>query len=143
MNKAEINLYQNVTNLLLQNKLVIKQLESKLKINYIRGSGKWWQKRNKTSSTVQLIDSFNYLNYIPTLNKNRYKWLIVIKMNQGRSQQSNYNYAIMEWLKTLKNLFFVSKARTINQSIENKRKKAISKIYKDIKQNEKYRNRFE
>ena len=37
-------------------------------------------------------------------------------MNQGRSQQSNYNYAIMEWLKTLKNLFFVSKARTINQS---------------------------
>lgn len=141
MNKKELLLLSNVEKLLFKYKLNLNDLKNNLKINYIRGSWKGWQKKNKTSSTVQLIDCFNYQEYLPNLNKNNYKWPIVIKMDIWRSQISNYNYAIEEWLKTLKQMFFVSKTRTINKEKELERKKKLSLIYKDKKQLQKYKNK--
>ena len=142
MSKKDNLLFEQVKILLSKKKIDLWVLIKGLECKYIRGSGKGWQKRNKTSSTVQLIDKFNYLKIIPEENKHLYKGFIVIKMDMWRSQITNYQYAISEWLKLLKKYFTVSKTRTIDFKKEKNRKDKLSKIYKDKKQNDKYRNRF-
>lgn len=143
MNNKEANvLYLEVKKLLELKGLDIWFLEFNLTTNYIRGSWKWGQKRNKTSSTVQLIDNFNYLNYIPDKNKQYFKEKIVIKCDLGRSQQTNYKYALIEWMKILKKYFTLSKKRTINIKLEEKRKEQLKNTYQEKNSNQKYRNRY-
>ena len=142
MSKKDNLLFEQVKILLSKKKIDLWILIKWLECNYIRWSWKGWQKRNKTSSTVQLIDKFNYLKIIPEENKHLYKGFIAIKMDMWRSQITNYKYAIFEWLKILKKYFSVSKTRSIDFKKEKNRKDKLSKIYKDKKQNDKYRNRF-
>lgn len=130
-----------IDELLYKHWLNINSLQQNLTINCIRWTWSWWQKRNKTSSTVQLIDTFNYLPYVPEINKGFVKVNIVVKSDRGRSQKANYDFAIEEWKKELKKYFFVTKERTIDWEREKKRKEKLSDEYREQRMKKEYKER--
>lgn len=130
-----------ISELLYRNWLNLDLLQKGLSTYYIRWSWSGWQKRNKTSSTVQIVDNFNYLPYVPEINKQFVKWVITIKADRGRSQIDNYNYAIEDWHKILKKYFFVTKERAIDWEKEKKRKRLLSLEHQDRRSKQEYRSR--
>lgn len=132
---------ETVLQLLYKNWLSLDKLQSNLAVYYIRWSWSGWQKRNKTSSTVQIVDTFNYSTFVPQLNQQFLKPNIVIKSDRGRSQIDNYNYALEEWYKQLKKYFFVSKERTIDWEREKKRKEKLSEEYREQRMKKEYKEK--
>lgn len=132
-----------VPELLQKYNLNINTLQKSLSLYYIRWSWSGWQKRNKTSSTVQIVDNFNYYPYVPEINRKYVKKIIVIKSDRGRSQLDNYNYAIEEWYKILKTYFFVTKERAIDYEKDKKRRQLLSAKYQSTRSNQEYRSRNE
>lgn len=124
------------------NKLNYSDLKNWLIVNFIRGSGKGGQKRNKTSSTAQIIDNFNYLPFIPEINKQFYKGVIVFTNDMWRNRNDNLEYALENWKNKLLELFTTQKERTIDEKKEEKRKTQIKNKQMESKGKIKYRNRF-
>lgn len=133
---------EHIVDLLKRYWLEYNSLKENLIISFIRWSWKWWQKRNKTSSTCQIIDKFDYLPYIPDVNKVKYKWIILFKVDIWRSQEDNLIKAINNWENKLNDLFTVQKERTKDKRKEKVRidKIKAQNIERDMK--EKYKNRF-
>lgn len=133
---------EHIVDLLKRYWLEYNSLKENLIISFIRWSWKWWQKRNKTSSTCQIIDKFDYLPYIPDVNKTKYKWVILFKIDIWRSQEDNLIKAINNWENKLNDLFTVKKERTKDKQKEKLRidKIKAQNIERDTK--EKYKNRF-
>lgn len=117
-------------------------LRKNLGISFIRWSWKWWQKRNKTSSTCQVIDIFDYSKYIPVENTEKYKGIIVIKTDIWRSQEKNLEKALENWESKILSFFTTNKERTKDEILEKERKTKIKEVLKEVSWKKKYKNRF-
>lgn len=125
------------------NKLNYSKLKKWLIVNFIKGSGKWGQKRNKTSSTVQIIDNFDYSPFIPEQNKQFYKWTIVLTSDVWRNRKYNLKKWLENWKNKLLKLFTIQKERSIDEKREKERKKKIKDKQIESKWKIKYKNRKE